>query len=322
MNQSHDFLIYGLALLCAGTMGFAIQRGATCTVAAVAETLTQRKLNRLVAMIEAAIWVLGGLLLGNAFGLMGSMPLGYALSAWTVAGAALLGVGAAVNRACVIGAIARFGNGEWVYQATSLGFYLGCLVFQIPAIHAAPRAIAGASPVLMAPIWLGVAIGAWMMWHSIQFVLRPRQSRQQSAPAKLRIWAPHEATLIIGATFLLLLWLVGPWTYTDLLAEHARGGMSMLVKRGGLLLALLTGAVWAGVTAGFYKPAPIRVAGIVRCLVGGTLMGIGSVAIPGGNDGLILTGLPLLWPHAWVAFITMCASIALYLWVTTRSKPT
>ena len=39
-------------------------------------------------------------------------------------------------------------------------------------------------------------------------------------------------------------------------------------------------------------------------------MGWGSLLIPGSNDGLILVGMPLLWPYAWVAFATMCASIA------------
>ena len=39
-------------------------------------------------------------------------------------------------------------------------------------------------------------------------------------------------------------------------------------------------------------------------------MGWGSLLIPGGNDGLILIGMPLLWPYAWVAFATMCLSIA------------
>ena len=40
-----------------GLMGFAIQRGATCTVAAVDEFVTRRKLNRLISMIEASLWV-------------------------------------------------------------------------------------------------------------------------------------------------------------------------------------------------------------------------------------------------------------------------
>ena len=40
-------------------------------------------------------------------------------------------------------------------------------------------------------------------------------------------------------------------------------------------------------------------------------MGWGSLLIPGGNDGLILVGMPLLWPYAWVAFACMCLAIGL-----------
>lgn len=43
------------------------------------------------------------------------------------------------------------------------------------------------------------------------------------------------------------------------------------------------------------------------------VMGWGSLLIPGGNDGLILLGLPLLWPYAWAGFLTMCLVIALAL---------
>ncbi len=39
-------------------------------------------------------------------------------------------------------------------------------------------------------------------------------------------------------------------------------------------------------------------------------MGWGSLLIPGSNDGLILIGIPLLYPYAWLAFATMCLTIA------------
>jgi len=50
-------------------------------------------------------------------------------------------------------------------------------------------------------------------------------------------------------------------------------------------------------------------------------MGWGSLLIPGGNDGLILVGMPLLWPYAWVAFAAMCATIAAALVVQARRAP-
>jgi toxin CptA len=48
---------------------------------------------------------------------------------------------------------------------------------------------------------------------------------------------------------------------------------------------------------------------LAQCLVGGVLMGWGSLLIPGGNDGLVLVGMPVLWSYAWVAFLTMCVTI-------------
>ena len=41
--------------------------------------------------------------------------------------------------------------------------------------------------------------------------------------------------------------------------------------------------------------------------------GMGRLARPGHNDGLILIGMPLLWPYAWVAFLMMCLSIGVAL---------
>ena len=63
-----------LALACVFAMGYAIQRGGTCTVAAVEEVLTQRRAYRLLAMLEASLWVAGGLALAQWAGLSGSMP--------------------------------------------------------------------------------------------------------------------------------------------------------------------------------------------------------------------------------------------------------
>ena len=42
-------------------------------------------------------------------------------------------------------------------------------------------------------------------------------------------------------------------------------------------------------------------------------MGWGSLLIPGSNDGLILIGIPLLRPYAWVAFLAMCVTIGIAL---------
>ena len=82
-------------------------------------------------------------------------------------------------------------------------------------------------------------------------------------------------------------------------------------------------AAWGGWTAGRFRSTRITAGQLLRCLAGGVLMGWGSLLIPGGNDGLILVGMPLLRPYAWVAFLAMCASIVTALlarraWVRAR----
>lgn len=328
MNDTTSGFTIPIAILLAAIMGFAIQRGGTCTVAAVEEVLAHRKASRLWALIETAIWVLGGLLLGNAIGLSGLMPAGYRIGAWTILGAAMLGLGAAVNRACVFGTVARLGNGEWVYLVTPVGFFFGCLLMQGGLrLDVNPSKLSETSTILTAPRSVVLAILAWMAWRIVSPLWSSARlsvnqgSRAASLVANLgrRIWAPHAATLVIGVTFIILLWLVGAWTYTDFLAEWARNGMAGMPVRGVFLIALFAGAIGGGWTSGQIRHVPIHLPGVLRCAGGGLLMGAGSSSIPGGNDGLILTGMPLLWPYAWVSFAIMCVVIAGYLSVFSRS---
>src|SRR5258706_332925 len=58
-----ESIAFAIAAACAAVMGFAIQRGATCTVAAVDEVVGKRGFARLVSMFEASVWVAGGLLI-------------------------------------------------------------------------------------------------------------------------------------------------------------------------------------------------------------------------------------------------------------------
>jgi toxin CptA len=106
------FAAWPAALLSEGAMGFAIQRGGTCTVCAVDEVLTQGRAQRLLA---------------QPAGLAGSMPAAPGAGLWAACGGALLGLGAWVNGACDFGAVGRLGSGEWACAAAPLGFCVGCL---------------------------------------------------------------------------------------------------------------------------------------------------------------------------------------------------
>jgi toxin CptA len=311
-----------IAAICAGLMGYAIQRGATCTVAAMDEVVRKRGFNRLGAMVEASLWVLGGLAIAQSLDLLGRMPGGYAVTLATIVGGALLGLGACVNKACVFGAIARLGSGEWAYVATPLGFYAGCVtsarVFSFPVQQKLPHG----SPVLQASTWLALAFAAFLLWRLGRLLFAPGAEveapgtpllRRIGAGLAARVWSPHAATTVIGVTFFVMFVLVGAWAYTDVLAELAHGMAGSLPARCLLVIALLAGAMLGSYTAGRWRNTPPSLAQVGKCFAGGMLMGWGTLLIPGGNDGLILVGMPLLWPYAWVSFLTMCITIGLAL---------
>lgn len=317
--------------LCAAVMGLAIQRGATCTVAAVDQLLTAHRASRLAAMLEASLWVLGGLLLSTALQAMPRLPAHHLVSAATLLGGALLGLGAFVNRACVFGALARLGTGEWAYLMTPPGFLAGYALFHaagwVPAAtHAAAAPVLGAT---MSPQWRTLALALVAAAFAARLVVVARALVRRDAPASdgeaPSAWTPHSATLVIGLTFFATFALAGPWAYTDVLAELAAylegvpgAGSPAVVQRLLLLVALFSGALLGGRLSQRWAVVPITVARLLRCFCGGLLMGIGSAWIPGGNDGLVLMGLPLLAPHAWTAFLTMCGAIALA--ITARGR--
>jgi uncharacterized membrane protein YedE/YeeE len=112
MNAMPSAFSVPVAALCALAMGFAIQRGATCTVAAVNQIVDERRCGRLLALGAAATLVLGGLLLAQALDLVPALPPNHAVTRSTVFGGVLLGLGASLNGACALGTIARIGAGQ------------------------------------------------------------------------------------------------------------------------------------------------------------------------------------------------------------------
>jgi toxin CptA len=297
--------VLSIAAVCAGLMGFAIQRGGTCLVAAVDEVVSQRRGNRLIALAEASLLVAAGMVVAQLLGHLPMPPRAFALTGWTVVGGMVMGLGAWLAGSCVFGAIARIGNGEPAYFLVPLGFFLGCVVALQLGMTRLPHAVAAHSPVLSQAALFAIPlllVAAWRIWRVTRAARRGQFAKH--------VWSPHVATGVIGVTFVILLLAVGAWNYTDYLAEAARHMGRREVDRGILLLALFGGALVGGWTAGRIKPARPTFVAIARCLGGGLMLGFGGSLVPGANDGLILLGLPLLYPHAWLAFASMLVTIA------------
>ena len=300
-----------LAALAVVIMGFGIQRGATCLVAAVRQVVDGHGPARLLALLEAAAWVSGGLIVARALGLSMAVPIDHALTWQVLAGGALLGIGAAVAGACVFGAIGRLGSGEWAFAATPLGFFAGCLVLARAGIVVSPGVPAAGSPLIAAPAWLAVPIIglaiARLIWRA----------RTGGHRGKDGLWHPHDATIVIALAFVFLMCFAGPWAYTEALARIAMG------KAAAAPQLLLLGALIGGATLGAWRGGRLMsrrpdAVTLVRCFAGGVLMALGAMLVPGSNDGLILVGLPNLQAYAWAALAAMVVTIAAALAIERR----
>jgi toxin CptA len=290
--------LLAVALLSAALMGLAIQRGATCMVAAVDEILSTGRATRAAALAEAALWVGGLAAIAAAMGWLTMAPAAYAVTGATIAGGVLLGIGAWVNQACVFGAVARIGSGQWAWLATPVGFFLGCLVpFAAPDHQPAIAFGVGGGAIVLVLVFAVFAI-----WRVIEAAHAPRLASH--------LWHPHRATLLIAVTFVATLLSAGNWAYTDALAALARSMDAMVSLRATMGAALFAGAVAGGAIAGKLRREWPRLGTVLRCATGGILMGMGGALVPGSNDGLILLGLPAMLPHAWVAVGVMTLSIA------------
>jgi len=233
-------------------------------------------------------------------------PVTYQLTWLTIAGGAIMGLGAFVARACVFGAVARFGSGDWAYTLVPVGFFLGCLAAQ-PVLRVTHPTVSSSHPLLLEQAALVAApLLVFVLWRGWQTIHAARQRRLGAY-----VWSPHVATGVIGLAFVVMLLTVGAWAYTQVLAEASRGMASMIGSRMLLLLALFSGAVLGGWTAGKLRLVRPDLRSVARCLGGGALLGFGGMLVPGNNDGLILVGLPLLQPYAWAALASMV--IAIYL---------
>jgi len=305
-------VVAGMAAI--GLMGFANQRGPICTVGAIREIVTEHRYVRFAALLEASLWVGGGLVILDALELAPRVPHGYGAGAATIFGGALFGLGSYINGTCAVGTIARIGARQWAYLATLIGFLLGSLVMVWQDV---PMQLDDRSVVLMASAWL---VAMCVILLVARLVMHGKSIWRASVVPMGYVWSPHVATTIMGLAFLVVLLTVGSWSYTDTLAALARGATFDLTISLLLFNALFLGALVGGWTTDASAVSLPKGAPPTRCLLGGGLMGIGAALVPGGNDSLILVGMPLLLPYAWLAFASMCITIYIATFVAWRAR--
>ncbi|MBW3245465.1 YeeE/YedE family protein [Epibacterium sp. DP7N7-1] len=288
MNQV--LLIIGLSFL----LGAALNRGSTCAVLATEELLTRRRPARFLSFFEAALWGVLYLTLVGAGATVRPDWMGWG---FVLGGGALFGLGAAVNGACAFGVVGRIGSGQIEYLLTAVGIFVGIVGTRF-AIPDHDMTTVDQSAALSWPLAAGLLITLLLVRYMI-------------AGQRLRAyWRLTIAMGVVGASFVALGQLHQPFPWVSALAHLPAVELYPTLAVVALLAGSASNAAMTG--RGIRLKLPTA-KGSVRRFGGGTLMGSGIMLVPGGNDSVLLYGMPAGELEAFAAYAAMIATIGLSL---------
>lgn len=305
-------MVSGLAF----TVGFAIRRGSICAVAAADQWVMHGRTTRIRAFLTAACWA-GAVILPAAWALPNWAVLspGYPISAFVLIGGAVFGIGAYVNGACAFGTLAHLAGGETNYLGTVAGVVAGAVAAPLVLGSAGmpvPSAFADASAVTVIAFAGFLIVAARATWRHYRAQGRKRLS--DGWVRSTRRWRPATAMVVIGIAGGLLHAVAGEWTYMAVLSARAARlidptfpGTAWPALAG--TAALLVGGILAALLSDRFKLTRPRFAPLTKKFLGGALMSFAAAIIPGGNDVLLLHGLPSLAPHAIAAYAAMMGTL-------------
>lgn len=315
-------LITVVSLLCASLIGFTAHRASLCNVRAVGEVMGNGSAHMLWSLLQAVLWMatLGGVLT-LVFGMPPLPATVRTPAAWALAGGWLFGLGAAVNGGCSLSTLHRLADGELGMAATLGGFALGVGSWLL-VLCAGPAAdlVSLPSPWLrwtgLAP-WALVVLLVWVAWQLRE--LHRHARRSQASGWAARLLAPTYplavAAALLGLAGGWLYALQGQWSYTGLLRDsllHRWGASTTPPPSHALLVMALVGGMaasaWQRGSLRWRRPSRAR--DWFRHAAGGALMGLGAAMVPGGNDTLLLGGLPAFTSTAALAYLSLLLGIA------------
>ena len=303
----HAAVLLLISAALAFVVGFCIQRAGICAVRATEQWVYYRRTSRVRAFFSTAAWS-GLVILPLTWLLPESAMLAEAAPVtWAVlVGGVLFGMGAALNGACALGTVAKLTCGRTDYLATLVGIFLGAIAAVSLGIHAP----ATMPSILAGPGWLGWA--AWLAFGVAALPTVQHMGRVLRSP-RLRL-TTVVSFAVLGVCGGMLHGTAGGWTYISLLASLADGAVGSASPRPHTTvlvctLALFAGGIGAAVRLGRFALVTPSVWHCAPKLAGGAMMGIAAMMIPGGNDILLLSGLPSLNANAWAAYAAMMGSL-------------
>jgi uncharacterized membrane protein YedE/YeeE len=310
----------GLSFALAALLGFAAHRSSVCTVKAVVEMMTTGRAHMLASFWQAALWVMAIDLV--VYWASGARPIGapaVPLSVWPFVGGTIFGIGAAMNQGCAFSTLNKLGGGNLGMAVTLAGFGFGAAMFiafpvvvltgpveQLPSLLMRRQDVAALLTIVLS-VW--AIRQAWRLWRG-----RPGSQGFSRSLLSGRYRLSTGAALI-GLSAGTLFAVQGAWLYTSTIQSLAATVFSPAAgpsfDRLLLFVAVLVGvglSVWQRRAFQLQVPGAATAA---RHFMGGMMMGTGAAMIPGGNDVLVLQTIPLLLPHAILAYLGVLFGIYL-----------
>ena len=281
-------------------VGFAMKYGGLCTYAAARQLVNDQRFDRLHAFLAATAFSSLLLLPVSWFGLA-SLNAGSTHAEWQTALLAglVLGAGAWFNRGCIFGTFVQLTGGNLNYLATLVGVAGGASLVRFLFSSWTPPMVRSAPALSATAFAVAAVILALVM--VMPLLRRQRMSRLMVA-------------LILGAGGGWLFASIRGWDFAAVFTRWVYFWLGLEASAPTRLAIQCTLAMVAGgLLASFWRNrfALKRLNGrlVLGCLTGGALMGGAAVVLPGGNDSLVLAGLPVLAPHALIGYAGMLAAL-------------
>jgi uncharacterized membrane protein YedE/YeeE len=311
-----------IVFLVAMIIGFAAHRGSVCTVRAVGEMMSAGTGYMFFSILKSIFWVTAVTIPVFLFDPAAAGGVkGWPLTLPAVAGGLLFGMGAAQNGACAYSTMARLVDPEGRMIVTVNG-YIYCIGLFVLALAGNWTGRPTPAPAMLELLAGWASVGAVVIViPAIVELVRLWRSRPADMPVGRLVLSSRyrlsTTAMLMGLASALVFLLIGTSGYSstfELVIEALFGTRTWpSTARWLVLVAVLAGMLISTIQRGTFRldltPEPVW----LRSFFGGAIMGIGVALTPGGNDSLVLYGIPTLSPHALPAYLAMAAGIALAL---------
>lgn len=299
-------------------IGYASQRAGVCMVRAVREVIERRRFHRIAGFVLAAASAMVVMGLAEWLGARPFVTIpGSAPDALSIAGGVLFGLGSLLAGHCAMGLLAGLTVGE-LWRAGSIAAMFVAALLLGPNMSSAALMLPERTP-LPSPLAGNVAL-ALPTGGGAALVTAVYIYRRIGFNAPRGGWSPLLAMGVIGTASGLLFALDRQWVYTSRIAEIAYGkswAVSAVIGLG----ALIGGMTIASIAGGSFALRPGNARQWLRAAAGGLLMGVGATLVPGGNDAMLFTGVPLLLPNLLAGYAAFTATLFIALLIRSRAVP-